>query len=199
MANFKRIVLDRGHGELQGKDTSQTDGRVYTLPDGRVVNEGIENSKYIIELAKQFKAKGFDVVYTVDPHKPDNLSLTKRRNIANTFSDNKTLLISVHNNAAKGIGTEAFTWVNTKTSAEVTEKVLKKIKDAGRHVRTEATTRLRKESKFYILGGKLPGFLIEMGFYDNPKDYDFLSNPSNIEILCEAIVNGVIEHNKENG
>lgn len=199
MARFKRIVLDRGHGELQGKDTSQTDGRVYTLPDGRIVNEGIENSKYVIELARQFKAKGFNVVFTVDPYKPENMSLTKRRNIANTFSDKETLLISVHNNAAKGIGTEAFTWVNTKSSDKVTEKVLQKIKDAGRHVRTENKTRLRKENKFYILGGKLPGFLLEMGFYDNPKDYDFLSNESNIKILCEAIVEGVIEHNKENG
>lgn len=199
MANFKRIVLDRGHGEVQGNDTSQTDGRVYTLPDGRIVNEGIENSKYVIELAKQFKEKGFKVEFTVDPFKPLNMSLTKRRNVANTFADKETLLISIHNNAAKGIGTEAFTWVNTKSSDKVTEEVLQKIKNTGRYVRTEVNTRLRKEKSFYILGGKLPGMLLEMGFYDNPKDYDFLSNESNIEILCKAIVEGVIKFNKENG
>lgn len=197
MKKFKRIVLDRGHGELKGKDTSQTDGRVYTLPDGRLVNEGIENSKYIKQLEIEFKKEGFDVEYTVNPHQPNNMTLTKRRQIANGFSDGATLLISVHNNGARGIGTEAFTWVNTKTSANVTESILQAIKNTGRHIRTEDPNRLRKERKFTILGGKLPGLLLEMGFYDNPIDYDYLSNEDNIKKLSKAIVEGVIKYNEQ--
>lgn len=197
MKAFKRIVLDRGHGELKGKDTKQTDGRVYTLPDGRIVNEGIENSKYVKQLEEYFLKVGFKVEFTVDPYCADNMSLTKRREKANTFADGETLLISVHNNAAKGVGTEAFTWVNTKSSGKVTEDVLQAIKDTNRKVRTEVPTRLRKESKFYILGGLLPGILLEMGFYDNPDDYDFLSNDKNIKTLSKAIVDGVIKYNGE--
>lgn len=197
MKTFKRIILDRGHGELKGKDTSQTDGRVFTLPDGRVVNEGIENSKYIKQLIVDFEKAGFKIDYTVDPYCADNMSLTARRKKANTFNDGETLLISVHNNAAKGVGTEAFTWVNSKSSAEVAESVLQSIKNIGRKVRTEVPTRLRKEYKYYILGGYLPSMLLEMGFYDNPVDYDYLSNEDNIKKLSKAIVEGVIKYNEQ--
>lgn len=197
MKTFKRIILDRGHGELKGNDTSQTDGRVFTLPDGRVVNEGIENSKYTKQLIIDFEKAGFKVDYTVDPYCANNMSLTERRKKANTFNDGATLLISVHNNAAKGVGTEAFTWVNSKSSAGVTESVLQSIKNIGRKVRTEVPTRLRKEYNYYILGGYLPGMLLEMGFYDNPVDYDYLSNEDNIKKLSKAIVEGVIKYNEQ--
>lgn len=195
MKTIKRILLDRGHGELIGNNTKFTDGRVYTLPDGRVVNEGIENSKYTLELEKEFRANGFDVVFTVSPCQPDNMSLYNRRQKANTYDNGETLLISVHNNAAKGVGTEAFTWTNTKKSGDVTEKVLQAIKDTGRHVRQYTPDKLRKEARMYVLGGTIMGMLIEYGFYDNPVDYDYLSNPDNIKKLAKATVKGVMDYN----
>jgi N-acetylmuramoyl-L-alanine amidase len=38
----------------------------------------------------------------------------------------------------------------------------------------------------------MPAILLEYGFFDNREDYEFLSNPCNIELMAKATIDGIV-------
>lgn len=198
------LILDRGHATLDAKGKYATPGKQHKFEDGLHVYEGYENQRYVEAIAKYAKQEGFKIEYTVDPKDPTDVSLIKRVNIANASKNKKTAIyISVHNNASgtgKGVGTEIFTSIGKTLSDGYAEAILKKFKDIlpNRKLRIDTTDGdLDKEENFYVLKNtSMPAILLEIGFFDNREDYEWLSNQSNINVVAQVIVKGIKEENK---
>jgi len=190
------LILDRGHATLSNTNTYATPGKQYVFPDGLHVYEGYENQKYVEAIARHASLEGFKIVYTVRPNDIRDISLAERVRIANTFPDRKNALyISVHNNAGGGEGTEVFSSKGKTLSDGFAEEILLSIEKEfpTRKMRYDKSDGDRdKEENFYVIKNTImPAVLLELGFFDNRKDYEFLSNPLNIERMAKAIVTGV--------
>lgn len=195
------LILDRGHATLNEQGYYATPGKQFIFPDKLHVYEGYENQKYTEALAKYGKEAGFKIEYTVKPNNPVDISLASRVTIANNLKDNKnSLYISVHNNAGGGKGTEVFTSIGQTKSDLFAEGIINSIIEAfpKRPIRLEVKDGDKdKEENFYVLKHTyMPAVLIEYGFFDNREDYNFLSNPTNIDLLAKATINGIIKVNK---
>lgn len=191
------IILDRGHATLDKNGKYITPGKQFKFPDGKHVYEGFENQKYVEALARLAKEAGLVVTYTVLPNDERDPSLVTRVNFANSLVNaKKYIYVSVHNNAGQGQGTEVFTSIGKTNSDIVAEEVLKAIKKKlpNRKLRTDMSDGdMDKESNFYVLKHtNMPAILLEYGFFDNREDYEYLSNPCNIELLCKATIEGII-------
>lgn len=193
---YNTLILDRGHATLDANGKYVTPGKQFTFPDGTIVYEGRENQKYVERLAFYAEKKGFKVLYTVNPSDPTDPSLGNRVRFANNQRNAKEcLFISVHNNAGKGQGTEVFTSIGQTKSDIVAEEIIDAIslQYPLRKMRIETSDGDKdKESNFYVLAHTtMPAVLIEYGFFDNEDDYEFLSNPCNIELLAKATIEGI--------
>lgn len=198
------IILDRGHATLDEKGNYLTKGKKATLPDGREVFEGKENEKYVIAMAAYAVTKGLNVEYTVRPTDPADPSLFARVLKANNSRyRNSAVFVSVHNNAANGTatGTEVFTSIGQTLSDKFANAVVKKYQEVlpDRRYRLDYSDKdADKESNFYVLAKTtMPAMLLEIGFFDTPSDYDWLSNSDNITKIARATIDGIVETIKE--
>lgn len=198
---IKTFIIDRGHATLDKNGKYSTPGKQAKLSDGRHVYEGFENQKYCEAFAVKCKEAGYKVEYTVKPNDPTDVSLTQRVRFANALPDRfNSIFVSFHNNAGgnqTANGTEIFTSVGktmSDTYAEAMLASLKKILPERRIRAGNVKGQVNKEENFQVLRTTLmPAVLIEAGFFDNPTDYDWLSNPCNIDQFCKAILQGVID------
>ncbi len=192
------LILDRGHATTDAQGKYSTPGKQAKLPDGRVVYEGKENQKYTEAIAKHALAKGFKVEYTVLPTDPTDPSLHYRVLKANNSNNRRnSLYVSIHNNAANGkaSGTEVFTNIGQTMSDGFAESIINEylLELPTRKMRLETVDGDKdKESAFYVLKQTtMPAVLIEFGFFDNPIDYDYISNSNNIDKFAKATVEGI--------
>lgn len=194
--NYNTIILDRGHATLDANGKYSTPGKQFVFPDGLHVFEGKENQKYVERLAFYAEKIGFKVKYTVNPSDPIDTSLGNRVTFANNLSNyDRCIFVSVHNNAGGGKGTEVFTSIGQTKSDIIAEEVIDSINAQFPFRPMRMDTRdgdKDKESNFYVLSKtKMPAILIEYGFFDNREDYEFLSNPCNIELMAKATIEGI--------
>lgn len=196
------LIIDRGHATLDKKGKYITPGKQAVLPDGRKVFEGFENQRYVEALVREAKAYKFNIEFTVNPDDPSDPPLFNRVLKANASKHRKTsLFISVHNNAGggKGEGTEVFTNIGQSLSDAYAEGIIKSIMDLfpDRKMRMDRKDGdSDKEELFYVLRKtNMPAVLIEYGFFDNPKDYDWLSNQDNINKMAKATIEGIVDTN----
>lgn len=197
LKNYDTIILDRGHATLNKDGKYATPGKQYTFPDGLHVYEGYENQKYVEALAIYAQARGLKIAYTVSPNNPADISLTTRVKTANSLSSKaNAIYVSVHNNAGGGEGTEVFTSIGNTKSDLFAESVINFIAKAfpNRKMRTDTRDGDKdKEDNFYVLKNTaMPAILIEYGFFDNRKDYDFLSDKKTIKLMAEATIDGIL-------
>lgn len=192
------IIIDRGHATLDNKKNYATPGKQHKFEDGLHVYEGYENQKYVECIANYAMLEGFEVVFTVKPNDPKDPSLGERVRIANNHKNKKNaLFLSVHNNAGggKGQGTEVFTSKGKTLSDTFAESIFREIQQSFpyRKMRSDVTDGdMDKEENFYVLKNTaMPAILLEIGFFDNREDYEWLSNPANIEQISRAIVEGI--------
>jgi len=195
------LILDRGHATLNKDGEYITPGKQFIFPDKLHVYEGYENQKYVESLASYAKEKGFNIEYTITPSNPADISLSSRVSLANKSPNaKKALFLSIHNNAGAGEGTEIFTSIGQTTSDRYAEAILNEINTVfpSRKLRLDTKDGDKdKEENFYVLKHtSMPAILIEYGFFDNRKDYDFLSNPINIDKLARATIDGIIDINQ---
>lgn len=195
------IIIDRGHGTLNSKGIYVTKGKQAKLPDGRLVYEGVENQKYCEAIEIEAKLQGLKVEYSIPFLAFEDASLYARVLRANNNKNkNNSLFLSIHNNAANGKaeGTEVFTSKGQTLSDIFAEHILISIKNTipDRKLRIDSLSDgdLDKEEQFYVLTKTImPAVLIEYGFFDNPTDYDWLTNPNNIKVLAKVTVTGIID------
>lgn len=194
------LILDRGHATLDKKGKYITPGKQALLPNGKRVYEGLENQRYVEALAVYAKEAGFKVEYTVKPDDPSDPPLFNRVLTANNSKSRKTsLFLSIHNNAGggKGEGTELFTNIGQSLSDKFADGIYKSILSAfpDRKIRADLKDGdFDKEELFYVLRKtNMPAVLIEYGFFDNPKDYEWLSSQLNINGMAKATIEGIVD------
>lgn len=196
---FSRILLDAGHGiNTPGK-------RSPVWPDGKQYFEwkGMRDLRGVIkkQLLECYPHVEVSYLTNVD----HDVSLSNRREIANKYSKDNTLLISLHSNAAispHAHGFEAFTWPGHSVSDDVAESIIQAADqilpyNIGSGIRTDKATDgdSDKEAKFGILGSNLYSVLIEFGFHSNAKECRWLMNEKQQEIghkeYSEILVKGL--------
>jgi N-acetylmuramoyl-L-alanine amidase len=195
------LILDRGHATLSENNKYITPGKQFKFPDGLRVYEGLENQKYVEALALYAKEKGFNIIYTVEPSNPADPSLAFRVKFANMHKEaTNSLYLSIHNNAGAGQGTEVFTSIGKTKSDAFAQGIIDEIQKVfpNRRIRSDMKDGDEdKEENFYVLRHtSMPSVLMEYGFFDNRKDYEFLSDKDNITKLARATIDGIIKVNK---
>lgn len=205
------IILDRGHGTINAQGVYTTaPSKMFTFKDGTIAYEGVINNLYLEKISEYVSKACLNIVYTVRPKDPTDVSLTNRINIANNYKKRKSsFFLSIHNNASlKGNakGSEIWTSVGQTVSDVFAENTLKMWKQylGKERVRIDKSDGdLDKESNFRVLKEtKMPAMLLEIGFFDNEEDYKFITNPETIDLVSkitvQAIVNTIRDlYNKE--
>lgn len=202
---IKNIVLDFGHGGIDSNGNYTTaPSKMYTHSSGEVAYEGQLNRAIgAFLMGYLLNEKDLNIITTVSPSDPTDVSLQERVRITNKLYPRQTLFISIHCNAGKGDGFEIFTSKGLTASDALAEKIA----DSVEHLYTNLCMKLRydlsdgdkdKESDFYVLKNTLcPAVLIECGFFDNYSNYKHLRDPHFQKKVAEGIYNGIKNYIKE--
>jgi len=184
-----KILLDNGHGNnTAGK-------RSPVWRDGTQLFEFEFNRDIVSRVHFGLAAKGIDSVFLV-PELYD-ISLVERVKRVNTIAKKeKAILISIHANAGRGTGWEAFTSIGeTKSDAIATLlyiEAIKKLKDLFPIRKDIVDGDFDKESDFYILKNTIcPAVLTENLFMDTEKDCRFIMSEEGRKTIAEIHINAL--------
>lgn len=202
------VIIDPGHGGI-GKDGRYTTApsKMHVFANGEVAYEGVLNRQIARFVGTYLNAhKDINVVYTVNPDDPRDISLSHRVRVANSYNKKNTIFVSIHCNASPnhlGTGFEIFTTKGVTNSDYLAEDIAKLIEtqysNIGMKLRWDFSDGDRdKEVDFYVLRKTLcPAVLIECGFFDNRVDYDLLKDPCFQGKLGCNIYKGIINYLRE--
>ncbi len=196
-----KIVIDVGHGGVK-------DGVYTTAPskqafvNGKWMFEGVTNRFIGGMLGILLGWDGHEVIYTVHPDDPRDLSLPYRVRVANQHPD--ALFISIHNNAFNGTarGFEIFTSKGTTKSDDLATAIGERVRSLYQNLNLKlrfdfSDGDLDKEADFYVLKRtKGVAVLLECLFFDNPQDAKLLSDVEFLKSLVSAIYHGVNDYIK---
>lgn len=201
------VILDRGHGSIDKDGVYTTSpNKMYTFDDGSVAYEGLLNSGITSHIGACLNQHSdINVVYTVHPDDPRDISLSHRVRVANSFNPRNTIFVSIHCNASpshNATGFEIFTTKGTTKSDNLATNIGVKVKDivSGIKFREDFSDGdLDKEVDFYVLRKtKCPAVLVECGFFDNKDDYDKLKDSEYQCNMAKAIYEGILNYIKHN-
>lgn len=183
---IKNIVLDFGHGGLDENGKYTTRGKFKDFGNGEIAYEGVLNRQIGGILQSYLRSLGqeYNVVTTVAPDDPRDLSLSYRVRVANRFPANETVFLSIHCNAfnGKAEGFELFTSIGTTKSDAIAESIANSIEPFYRNLKLKLRYDFSdgdkdKERDFYVLRKtKCPAVLLECLFFDNYKEYQLLKD-----------------------
>lgn len=188
------ILLDNGHGK-------NTPGKRSPLwPDGSQLFEYEFNRDIVTRIKHKLDNLHIEAIILV-PELID-ISLSERcKRVNNIYQLKKDcILLSIHANAGKGTGWEAWTCVgNTQSDIYATilynsaKKYFKNWK-----IRTDYTDGdSDKESQFYILKNtNCPAILTENFFMDTKKDCDYIMSEQGRENIANMHVDAILNFNK---
>lgn len=200
------IILDNGHGiDTPGKRSPWSACKV--KPELEFF-EWKYNRELIPLLINALCPEGFEVLQLVS--EDNDITLPERvRRINNKVKDNatrgnRTILISLHNNAA-GKGdkwTTARGWSAWTTRGQNnSDKLAECLYEAADKILPPLGQKVRKdksdgdadwESNFYIIkGANCPAVLIEQMFQDNVEDVEWLLTDEGKQTLVEIVKEGV--------
>lgn len=195
MANRTVILIDNGHGyETPGKRS----------PDGT-----FREYAWTREVARMtcdiFQAEGYSAQLLV----PENwdIPLSVRCQRANRFDKNKSILVSIHNNAAgngskwmKARGWSIYTTRGISDADRLAQAIwyrADRMLTSPLVVRSYSSLPLGRdyEEDFYILKHSyMPAVLIENFFQDNREDVEWLKTDAAKVICAEVIIDGVKDY-----
>ena len=195
MANKTVILVDNGHGvETPGKRS----------PDG-LFREYAWAREVARMVCDELQAAGYDARLLV-PEERD-VPLAERCRRANAYDKRKSILVSIHNNAAgdgrkwmKARGWSIYTTKGITEADRLAERLWLRAKSAFRWpltVRSYSTAALGRdyEENFYILlHSYMPAVLIEHFFQDNREDVAYLVTAAAKAACAEVIVEGVKDY-----
>lgn len=129
---------------------------------------------------------GYNILYTVNPNDPEDISLDKRVRFANQFGKDESIYISIHNNASptpgKARGFEIYTSPGKTRSDDLADNIYRHVKLLYDKLNIPMRYDLSdgdwdKEERFYVLmHTKMPAVLLEVLFFDNYDDYKLLKD-----------------------
>jgi N-acetylmuramoyl-L-alanine amidase len=180
--NFKgfKPVLENGHGGLINV-IYQTAGKQYTHPGKPVIYEGVYNRQMVGFIKADLIAKGVPNITLVPEETDVSIDERCKRFDRIWLEDKMIYLASIHGNAAKGKGIEAFTTKGRTKADPICDFILQYVE---RGFSTETLMRFDysdgdrdKEKDFTLLAKtKGPSMIFELGFMDNPEDYMFMTD-----------------------
>ena len=197
MANKTAILIDNGHGkETAGKRS----------PDG-VLREYAWAREVARMVCDELQAEGYAARLLV-PEERD-VPLAERCRRANQYDKRKSILVSIHNNAAgdgskwmKARGWAIYTTRGITEADRLAEAIYQRAVRAFRaplNVRRYSAAPLGHdfEADFYILlHSYMPAVLVENFFQDNQADVAYLLTPAGKAACAEVIVEGVKDYLK---
>lgn len=197
MANKTVILIDNGHGkETAGKRS----------PDG-VLREYAWAREVARMVCDELQAEGYAARLLV-PEERD-VPLAERCRRANQYDKRKSILVSIHNNAAgdgskwmKARGWAIYTTRGITEADRLAEAIYQRAVRAFRaplNVRSYSAAPLGHdfEADFYILlHSYMPAVLVENFFQDNREDVAYLLTPAGKAACAEVIVEGIKDYLK---
>ena len=197
MANKTVILIDNGHGkETAGKRS----------PDG-VLREYAWAREVARMACDELQAEGYAARLLV-PEERD-VPLAERCRRANQYDKRKSILVSIHNNAAgdgskwmKARGWAIYTTRGITEADSLAEAIYQRAVRAFRaplNVRRYSAAPLGHdfEADFYILlHSYMPAVLVENFFQDNQADVAYLLTPAGKAACAEVIVEGIKDYLK---
>ena len=196
------VIFDNGHGStING--VYQTEGK--RSPDWAkgVLYEGVAN-RWIVNKTIHKMDYARLPYYHVSPELTD-VSLGERIARADKIyaANPNSYGVSVHFNAAGGTGWEIFTSPGVTQSDKIAAEFIDVFKSAmPLKFRSGGAGELNedKEANFaMVLKPKAPFILLELGFMDNPTDYEMIWNPNFQELLSDLIFKSIVRVNNKFG
>ena len=188
MANI--VILDSGHAfNTPGKRNEKENFYEFDF-----------NNKIQYLIAQMLKSYNIEVIMTNPyPHTVKDISLSDRVNIANKYynKNDNILFISIHANAyadENARGTETYTApVCSEKSKQFAQIVNSNVFNVFKKFDNSSKDRGVKQANFTVIKNtKMPGVLIEFGFYTNLKDLYILRNKQTE--LADAVVKSICSY-----
>jgi N-acetylmuramoyl-L-alanine amidase len=191
-------LLDPGHGGIDPKTRKYTTApaKMHTFPDGLVIHEGHVVRAITLQLVQMLSRD--KIRYTVIPDPVKDTQLLARITAANLLhgKTRDCIYLSIHSNAGGGQGLEVFTSPGKTKSdviAEVFCNTLKKRLSQFKFRSCLSDGDLDKEEKFYVLvHTACPSVLLELLFFDNREEAEYLLNPFGQVQIAKALHESIL-------
>lgn len=195
--NKLKIVLDAGHGGIDGGVTGKKTGK----------KESDINLAIVMLLKTELEESGFDVVLTrktegglydmaTDGFKRRDMQ--KRKQIIE--EENPELVLSIHQNFYSSTsvrGGQVFFETGDERGQVLAEQVQKGLNEF--YQTQGAKSRQIKTGEYYMLScGDCPSVIVECGFLSNAKDEELLVKKSGQKQIASAIFSGILGYFSEN-
>jgi len=144
------------------------------------------------------KAKGFEVYFRSDKASDKEAAQTAAlENEALNYEEKGVGNITYADLLLNSLATNENINESSKLAARIRNSVSDKSKVLGINVSTEKSI---KQANFYVLQGvKAPSVLVEMGYVTNKDDKKRLNNKKILQIMAQAISNGVLTYARQEG
>ena len=201
MSEFLHI-LDPGHGGLDSNGEYVTSGkRSPKWEDGSQYFEGVGNREIAAMVEEELKTLGILYSFTVLPEDHEDVSLSKRVQIANGLNKDfkgKTITWSIHSNGfskESANGYEVFTSPGQTKSDFIADILFREVAKEFTELRPRTDTSdgdMDKEAKFSMLT-KTHGraVLLESMFHTNKKECEILMSEEGKRRVANCIVRAI--------
>ncbi len=144
------------------------------------------------------KAKGFEVYFRSDKASDKEAAQTAAlENEALNYEEKGVGNITYADLLLNSLATNENINESSKLAARIRNSVSDKSKVLGINVSTEKSI---KQANFYVLQGvKAPSVLVEMGYVTNKDDKKRLNNKKILQMMAQAISNGVLTYARQEG
>ena len=194
---MKTIILDAGHGGMLNGKYTTAPAKMFKFPNGEIAYEGVINRKFTKRIGEILKSQGFNIVYTVDPSDPTDLSLFKRVEITKKYKSTEAIFVSIHCNAfnSRANGTEIFTTKGFTKSDVLADNIIEEVnvKCPELAMRWDMSDGDKdKEEQFYVIH-KTPLYavLLECLFFDEWENYKLTKNDEFVERFSLSVADGI--------
>ncbi|MGQ1945494.1 N-acetylmuramoyl-L-alanine amidase [Geofilum sp. OHC36d9] len=201
---MKNVILDFGHGGLDSNGNYTTaPAKMFKFPNGEIAYEGVINRQIggLIEIFLRNHAN-LNVVTTVKYSDPRDLSLSHRVAVANKYSPNDSVFVSVHCNASLNHNVSGFSIYTTKgvtKSDEVATSIAQQVKQYYEKLNLPLRFDFYpdgdpdKEVDFYVLRKtRCPAVLLECLFFDFWDDFLLLKDAAFQKELAWHVYKGIL-------
>ncbi len=194
---MKTVILDCGHGGLLNGIYTTGLKKMFKFPNGEIAYEGVINRMFGKMIGDMLIELGYNVVYTVDPSDPTDLSLRERVNISNKYSKDDAIFVSIHCNAfnSKAHGTEIYTTKGKTMSDILADDIIESIDFSCPELKMRwdlSDGDKDKESQFYVIRKtRLFAVLLECLFFDAWNDYIKTKDEDFVKRFSQAVACGI--------
>jgi N-acetylmuramoyl-L-alanine amidase len=190
----KLIILDAGHSGMVNGKYLTAPSKMFKHTDGTIAYEGVINRQVKDMLKSKLTTSKIDFLDVSFGN--EDIPLRERVKNANDWYhllDRYDLLyLSIHSNAGHGSGFEVWTSPGQTLSDKYAQICAEEIKSEFKEFPFRANLGdgdLDKEEKFYVLVHTLcPAILVELLFFDNPKDWKYQQTPEYIERITDCLL-----------